>query len=65
MLEGGLINFDKRRRLAVVIRDLQQYQQVAYDFSPELSLQECLRHVRHIDSEALFAASLSCERREK
>lgn len=46
MLEGGLINWVKRKRLARVIKDIQQYQQQPYNLEPVPFIQQYLLSVR-------------------
>jgi son of sevenless-like protein len=56
-----MINFDKRRKIAVVIREIQQYQQQPYMFQEIEVLQTYLRNVRWTDAESLYQASLQIE----
>lgn len=46
--DGGLVNFDKRRLLASVIKEIQQYQQVPYCLSEVPVIKEYLHHVEGI-----------------
>ena len=64
---GGaqLINFVKRRKVAEVILKIQDYQNTPYNFASVAPIQEYLEHATVMDENALYAASLVCEPREK
>ena len=59
-----LIHFMKYRRLAVVIRDIQQYQQKSYNFDIEDTIREYLEQLDHLTDDGLFKISLELEPRE-
>jgi son of sevenless-like protein len=67
-LAGGLINFAKRRRIAGVIREIQQYQLTPYSLKPIPQIMTLLEDnimVEGLDEKTLFELSLSAEPREE
>ena len=65
-LEGTnkYINFIKCRQMAVVIQDIQQYQQKCYSFHQVPIIYEYLNKLEHLDEEALYQISLEVEPRQ-
>ncbi|KAG2382126.1 hypothetical protein C9374_005918 [Naegleria lovaniensis] len=59
------INFIKRRKLALLIRDIQTYQQTPYSLQSVPELQERLKAITSIDDEKLFKLSLEFEPRQQ
>ena len=59
-----LINFTKRRQQAVVIRDVQQYQQKAYHFVSVPNIRDFFENLHGLGEEELFRISLEAEPRE-
>lgn len=59
------INFDKRRRLATVISELQRYQQQAYNLSEQPTIKDYLSHLEVLTEKLLYKFSLICEPRER
>ncbi|EGG23398.1 leucine-rich repeat-containing protein [Cavenderia fasciculata] len=59
-----LINFEKRRKISVVIREIKQYQQSPYNFSVEEVTCRYLKTLPSFTEKALYKASLSCEAKE-
>lgn len=61
--DTGMINFTKRRRIAEVIRDIQQYQNVGYSLLPVAELQDyILRNIQAArDTEDSYNISLQVE----
>ncbi|KAL9647807.1 hypothetical protein ABK040_001333 [Willaertia magna] len=59
------INFIKRRKLAMLIRDIQTYQQTPYYFHTVPELQEKLKEIRHSTDQELYKISLEFEPRQK
>eukprot|EP01112_Ceratiomyxa_fruticulosa_P003017 TRINITY_DN13423_c0_g1_i2.p1 TRINITY_DN13423_c0_g1~~TRINITY_DN13423_c0_g1_i2.p1 ORF type:complete len:698 (+),score=159.41 TRINITY_DN13423_c0_g1_i2:79-2172(+) len=56
-----LINFDKRRKVSVVIREIQQYQQTPYHFNVEDTISTYLGNIEGLTEKALYKYSLICE----
>jgi len=63
-LEGDLINFVKRKKLALVIQEIQQYQQLPYHFDLSAECREYLNDMQWVDENELWNMSLLCEPRE-
>lgn len=65
-IEGipNCINFIKCRQLAVVIQDIQQYQQKSYSFRDVPVIQGYLRALEHKSDDELYALSLEVEPRQ-
>lgn len=59
------INFIKRRKLAMLIRDIQTYQQTPYSLQSVPELQERLKAISNIDDEKLYKLSLDFEPRQQ
>jgi len=57
-LEGGLINFMKRRRLASVIGDIQQYQLKPYNLEAVPIIQDFLQNLEILDEDQTYKLSL-------
>merc|ERR1712137_1135793 len=57
------LNFVKCRQLAVVIQDIQQYQQKSYSFRDVPMIQQYLLALEHRDDNQLYAVSLEVEPR--
>eukprot|EP01102_Stenamoeba_stenopodia_P022109 TRINITY_DN9101_c0_g2_i1.p1 TRINITY_DN9101_c0_g2~~TRINITY_DN9101_c0_g2_i1.p1 ORF type:complete len:373 (+),score=71.87 TRINITY_DN9101_c0_g2_i1:125-1120(+) len=58
-----MINFEKRRKIAFVIREIQQYQQTHFSFDKVEVIQEYLKSVRKLphNEEKHYQMSLECE----
>ena len=67
MNESGkeMINFVKCRQLAVVIQDIQQYQQKSYSFHQVPVIYNYLQTLEHRSNDELYQLSLELEPREK
>lgn len=63
LLEGGLINWVKRRRLATVLKDIQQYQQKPYCLEAVPFIQEFLLKRETLDEDECYKLSLQRETR--
>ena len=65
-LEGPAkyINFVKCRQMAVVIQDIQQYQQKCYAFHEVPIIQEYLLQIDHSTEDELYSTSLEVEPRK-
>jgi len=61
---GQYINFIKCRQMAVVIQDIQQYQQKCYSFHEVPAIQEYLKKLEHLDEDELYKLSLTAEPRQ-
>ncbi|EFC43246.1 hypothetical protein NAEGRDRAFT_50007 [Naegleria gruberi] len=59
------INFIKRRKLAMLIRDIQTYQQTPYSLQNVPELQERLKNIHNMDEDKLYKLSLDYEPRTK
>lgn len=64
MSENGHINFFKRRLVAEVIKEIQQYQQTPYNLVAALQLQDFINETRLLDEKEAFKLSLQIEPRE-
>ena len=62
-MDGTLINFDKRYKIAAVIGEIQQYQKIGYDFSPYPQIQFWLTELEAVDEEEAYSISLKVEPR--
>jgi son of sevenless-like protein len=62
---NGKTNFIKRRKLAMLIRDIQTYQQTPYKLHHITPLQEQLRRIDGISEDTLYERSLIIEPRAK
>jgi son of sevenless-like protein len=62
---NGKINFIKRRKLAMLIRDIQTYQQTPYKLHHLPQLQEQLRNIKPMQEDQLYSQSLIIEPRVK
>eukprot|EP01113_Clastostelium_recurvatum_P035629 TRINITY_DN4990_c1_g1_i3.p1 TRINITY_DN4990_c1_g1~~TRINITY_DN4990_c1_g1_i3.p1 ORF type:complete len:716 (-),score=200.35 TRINITY_DN4990_c1_g1_i3:36-2183(-) len=58
---SDLINFDKRRKVSVVIGHIQQYQQPPYNLSKEGTIYNYLLNIEGLTQKALYKYSLICE----
>ena len=63
LLEGGLINFVKRRRLAAVLKDIQQYQFKPYCLEEVVFIKEYLLKYEALDEDQCYKLSLQRETR--
>lgn len=63
-LENGYINFFKRRMIAEVIKEIQQYQQAPYNLQHVPSLQKSLTNHKQLSDNDLFQRSLASEPRD-
>jgi len=61
----SIINFAKRRKIAVVIREIQQYQHTPYALLPMPNLQKYLVHVSGLPAAECYKLSLFVEPRDK
>jgi len=61
---GKYINFIKCRQMAVVIQDIQQYQQKCYSFHQVPIIYDYLNKLEHLDEDALYNLSLEAEPRQ-
>lgn len=59
-----LINFEKRRKISVVIREIQQYQQTPYNLHTEEHTMKFLKNLPYLSEQSLYKLSLVCEPRE-
>ena len=59
-----MINFEKCKKLAYVIREVLQYQIVPYNLLPEPRMQIYLGSLELLSEETLWKMSLICEPRE-
>eukprot|EP01119_Soliformovum_irregulare_P005251 TRINITY_DN1693_c0_g1_i2.p1 TRINITY_DN1693_c0_g1~~TRINITY_DN1693_c0_g1_i2.p1 ORF type:complete len:1126 (+),score=323.25 TRINITY_DN1693_c0_g1_i2:34-3411(+) len=59
-IENGLINFMKRRRLARIFRDIQQYQQTSYSFQEVPFIRDFIMNGPGISDDECY--TLSCHR---
>ena len=59
---SDLINFDKRRKTSLVIREIQQYQQ-PYCLLEELTIKTYLLNIEGLTEKLLYKYSLICEPR--
>lgn len=64
MLQGGLINFAKRRRIAGVIREIQQYQNAPYHLEVVKPIFDWLKDIEGLDDAQAYALSLAAEPKE-
>lgn len=62
-VEGGLVNFFKRERVAQVIKAIQSFQKTPYFFVRIPGLVQYISEYAVLDEEALYAASLEVEPR--
>jgi son of sevenless-like protein len=60
----NLIYFTKRKQVANVIREIQQYQQTPYYFEPVPKIQNWLKTLKPLDDKELYSLSLVREPRE-
>eukprot|EP01102_Stenamoeba_stenopodia_P006360 TRINITY_DN1744_c0_g3_i1.p1 TRINITY_DN1744_c0_g3~~TRINITY_DN1744_c0_g3_i1.p1 ORF type:complete len:906 (-),score=236.37 TRINITY_DN1744_c0_g3_i1:10-2727(-) len=64
-LEGGeLINFIKRKKLSVVIQEIQQYQNMPYSIEVNQPIRDYLNDMQWVNENELWNMSLICEPRE-
>jgi hypothetical protein len=63
LIEGGLINWVKRRRLANVIKDIQQYQQKPYCLEEVSFIQDYLLNYVLLNEDEAYKLSLQLETR--
>src|SRR4051812_12059906 len=59
----GLINFSKRKKMANVIREIQQYQNIPYVFEPVERIQKWLKEAAIGEENELYRLSLAREPR--
>lgn len=59
-----LINFEKCAMIAKVIRDIQQFQQLSYNFRPVFEIQNYLMKLDSLNEKEAYELSLQCEPRE-
>lgn len=59
------INFIKRRKLAMLIRDIQTYQQTPYELQDVPELQQMFSELKPLSEEEMYKESLKIEPREK
>ncbi|ELR14317.1 RasGEF domain containing protein [Acanthamoeba castellanii str. Neff] len=57
-LPGGLINFAKRRSLAQVIREIQQFQQCPFNFEAVPAIQKILENAKPLSTDDAYKLSL-------
>eukprot|EP00339_Tiarina_fusa_P016163 CAMPEP_0117077720 /NCGR_PEP_ID=MMETSP0472-20121206/54785_1 /TAXON_ID=693140 ORGANISM="Tiarina fusus, Strain LIS" /NCGR_SAMPLE_ID=MMETSP0472 /ASSEMBLY_ACC=CAM_ASM_000603 /LENGTH=221 /DNA_ID=CAMNT_0004804141 /DNA_START=870 /DNA_END=1532 /DNA_ORIENTATION=- len=62
-MDGNLVNFDKRYKVAAVIGEIQQYQKIGYDFPPYPQIQHWLTELESVDEEEAYSISLKVEPR--
>jgi hypothetical protein len=60
-LDNGLINFDKRRKISQVIREIQQYQQTPYCLEAVPAIQKYLTSVTYLEENETYTLSLQIE----
>ena len=65
MIQNNLINFDKRRKIALVIREIQQYQQTPYCLKAIPEIQAILLSPDNVSEDDLYKLSLELEPRAK
>lgn len=63
-IQGGLINFGKRRKIAAVIMEIQQYQQQPYNLNQVAYIQKYLKEPKLLNDSELHELSLKHEPRE-
>jgi len=64
VINGDLINFDKRRKIALVIREIQQYQQTPYCLKTIPEIQAALLAPENATEDDLYKLSLELEPRK-
>lgn len=64
-LNTGYINFYKRRLVAEVIKEIQQYQQTPYNLTAVQQIQNYLLNSETMDEAESFKLSLQIEPREQ
>jgi len=47
MPETHFVNFEKRRKISTVVKEVQKYQQVSFSFIPIKPIQDFLLYIRH------------------
>ncbi len=57
-LPGGLVNFAKRRSLAQVIREIQQFQQCPFNFEAVPAIQKILDNAKPLSTDDAYKLSL-------
>ena len=62
-MDGSLINFDKRYKVAAVIGEIQQYQRIGYSFNYDWKIQSWLNNLPTVDEEEAYRISLKVEPR--
>jgi len=62
--ESGLVNFSKRRKIASVIRDIQQFQQTHYSLEVVAPLRDFSLSLEIMSEDEAYEASLKCEARQ-
>eukprot|EP01103_Thecamoeba_quadrilineata_P020672 TRINITY_DN900_c0_g2_i1.p1 TRINITY_DN900_c0_g2~~TRINITY_DN900_c0_g2_i1.p1 ORF type:complete len:834 (-),score=132.85 TRINITY_DN900_c0_g2_i1:94-2595(-) len=62
-LEGDMINFVKRTKVSLVIRNIQQYQQMPYIWESTVEIRDYLADMQWVDENQLWKMSLKCEPR--
>ena len=63
-IQGDLINFDKRKKIALVIREIQQYQQTPYCLKAVPEIQAALLAPETATEDDLYKLSLELEPRK-
>ena len=64
-MDGQLINFDKRYKVAAVIGEIQQYQRIGYDsiYTMDEEMQTLLKNLPSVNEEEAYKISLKVEPR--
>jgi len=58
---SDMINFEKKRRVAFVIKEMLQFQSSTYNFKFETKIQTFLSKINALDEDVLYQLSLKCE----
>jgi son of sevenless-like protein len=60
-----MVNYLKRRRIAAVIREIQQYQQTPYNLEPIPEILAFAKNIQGVDEAQAYAMALIAEPREQ
>ena len=64
-MDGNLINFDKRYKIAAILSEIQQFQKSGYSsFTEDTTIQYWLRHLPSVSEEEAYSISLKVEPRD-
>jgi hypothetical protein len=63
MVQGNLINFEKRKLVHQILSKIEESQNIGYNFKQVPELEKILQNLPQLDEKEMYKRSLECEPR--